>query len=74
MEIRPGWGAISPEHVEMTQQPPEQNEDQHRAEASATQLLCPVPGREAAEKFAHCGAPRSLERGLDIERATGCDA
>jgi hypothetical protein len=40
---------ISLEDLEMTQQPPEQDKNQNRAETATTQLLGTVPGREAAE-------------------------
>src|SRR5689334_22310562 len=61
-----------PEDAEVAEEPPQDDEDQHRAEASTAQFLCAVTGGDAAQQLAHDrsgvvrGAPEcSIRTGTD---------
>jgi len=44
---------LSLEHPEVAKKPPENDEDQYRAEASATELLRTISSGDAAQELAH---------------------
>src|SRR3954470_16257084 len=50
------------ENSEVTEQPPQNDEDQNGAETATAQLFCPVSGGDAAQQFAHDGLERDVER------------